>query len=194
MGAIVSSEGDEWLPEWPMVISGHIHDRQQPQPNVYYIGASLQNSFGDQTLPVLLWIDPYSRTHTELALDLPRKKTIYADIQNIQDLSIDQMVEQANIDMVRIVVKCDYEEFKVFSQTKQYETLQAHAKCKIVHKIPDPKPTTETESTIPSLNLISNFDELLHQKVLYTKDAYLWCMYNEVVHDTYIDPKDILIV
>lgn len=230
MGAIISSEGDEWELEWPMIISGHIHDRQQPQKNIYYIGASLQNSFGDQTLPILLWIEPHTNTHTELVLDLPRKKTVYTNIENIQELDlqqdIQQMIEQKNIDMIRIVVKCEYEQFKVFSQTKYYEMLQSHTKCKIVHKLPEPERTQtisdtnsgensnsydsvdsaiNPEPTGSNSNLNSNsnsiewfdsstFDKWLYNKVLQTKDSYVYSTYNEIIHDTTIEPEDILIV
>ena len=39
----------QWMKDYPNIISGHIHDRQQPQPNIFYTGASLQTSFGDSS-------------------------------------------------------------------------------------------------------------------------------------------------
>lgn len=46
MGALVSTIGDEWDPAYPMLISGHIHERQFPQDNVYYPGSVLNHAFG----------------------------------------------------------------------------------------------------------------------------------------------------
>ncbi len=46
MGAIVSSNGDDWNPAWPLCISGHIHDYQMPQSNLLYPGTPIQLSYG----------------------------------------------------------------------------------------------------------------------------------------------------
>lgn len=48
MGAIISTEGDEWELEYPFVVSGHIHDYQKIQDNILYIGTPIQHSYGDQ--------------------------------------------------------------------------------------------------------------------------------------------------
>lgn len=49
MGAVVSSSGDEWPLNFPLCISGHVHDYDELQPNFIYIGAPYQQSFGDKT-------------------------------------------------------------------------------------------------------------------------------------------------
>jgi DNA repair exonuclease SbcCD nuclease subunit len=46
MGAIISQIGDDWDINWPIVISGHIHERQTPQENIIYPGSILMHSFG----------------------------------------------------------------------------------------------------------------------------------------------------
>jgi DNA repair exonuclease SbcCD nuclease subunit len=48
MGAIVSTSGDEWEPDLPLVISGHIHDYQRLQPNIVYVGTPIQHGYGDR--------------------------------------------------------------------------------------------------------------------------------------------------
>lgn len=47
MGSIISQEGDDWPVEYPLVISGHIHEFQQVQKNIIYIGTPIQHSYGD---------------------------------------------------------------------------------------------------------------------------------------------------
>lgn len=46
MGAIVSSNGDEWSVDYPLVISGHIHDYQEVQSNLIYPGTPIQLGYG----------------------------------------------------------------------------------------------------------------------------------------------------
>lgn len=190
MGAITSAVGDQWELEWPLVISGHIHDRQKPQPNVLYIGASIQNSFGDQSNPILLVIDSITKNHSEVILEMPKKKTIYTDISQINSLNIQQIVEKNTVDMLRIVVKCNYEEFKVYSKSSEYEKICiTNPKCKIVHK-----PTETTDQVETTTQVDGSFDNILFQNVLSTRNENIYCMYMDIVHSTAIDPSEILIV
>lgn len=202
MGAIVSSEGDSWELDYPLVISGHIHDNQKPQDNIYYIGASIQNSFGDQTSPQLLLIQ--GKEYRELELILPKKKTIYTELDQIPLQQIQQNLQTPDTDMVRVVIKCDYEQFKVFTKTVEYEQLAQNAKCKIVHKPLDKTPLTDTKTVDPDVLTDSNrstepddltdFSQSLYDKVLMTRNEFLYCVYHQVVHDTTISPDDILII
>lgn len=47
MGAIVSKHGDEWPLDYPLVVSGHVHDFDILQPNLIYTGTPIQHGFGD---------------------------------------------------------------------------------------------------------------------------------------------------
>jgi DNA repair exonuclease SbcCD nuclease subunit len=46
MGAIISVNGDEWPVDYPMVISGHIHDNAETQNNLLYPGTPIQLGYG----------------------------------------------------------------------------------------------------------------------------------------------------
>jgi DNA repair exonuclease SbcCD nuclease subunit len=46
MGAIISVHGDEWPADYPMVISGHIHDNAETQNNLLYPGTPIQLGYG----------------------------------------------------------------------------------------------------------------------------------------------------
>jgi DNA repair exonuclease SbcCD nuclease subunit len=48
MGAVKSIVGDKWSIKNPLVISGHIHEYQEPQANIIYVGTPIQHGFGDQ--------------------------------------------------------------------------------------------------------------------------------------------------
>jgi DNA repair exonuclease SbcCD nuclease subunit len=200
MGAIQSAHGDPWPVDAPMVISGHIHDYQRPQENILYIGASVQNNFGDQTDPRVLCIHGPQRQWTEIPLRLPKKKTVYSTLEDVQTLDTTQYVDDPNIDTVRIVVRGDYEQFKTFLKSKQYETLAASAKCKIVHK-----PVTHaTDSAITTEDLSAleqnpaaqgTFEERLTRHVLERRDEQLYTALRHVAYgDTSCRAEDLLIV
>ena len=47
MGAIQSTVGDEWDLKLPHIVSGHIHEYDQLQSNITYVGTPIQHTFGD---------------------------------------------------------------------------------------------------------------------------------------------------
>jgi hypothetical protein len=200
MGAIQSVHGDTWAPDAPMVVSGHIHDYQRPQDNLLYIGASVQTNFGDQTDPRLLCIRGPNREWTEIAVLLPKKKTVYTTLDDVSELDPTQWMDDPTIDQVRVVVRGDYEQFKTFTKSTQYEQLVATQKCKIVHKPQPVEPALETPDpacTEPSLepSLEQSFEQLVSQRVLQRRDEWLYAAFEHVAYgDTSVSPDDLLIV
>jgi hypothetical protein len=202
MGAIESSHGDVWPLDAPCIVSGHIHDYQRPQPNLLYIGASVQNNFGDQTDPRVLCIRGPGQDWVEYPISLPRKKTVYTTLEDIASLETQAWVDDPNIDNVRIVVRGDYEQFKTFVKTERFESLTRSQKCKVVHK-PLPVTATTPESTpldnpqnpqnpeIPE----KSFREFVTRKVLQRRDEYLYVAFQQVAYgDTQLDADQILLV
>lgn len=47
MGALISENGDVWEKNLPLVFSGHIHNYQEIQKNIIYVGTPIQHSYGD---------------------------------------------------------------------------------------------------------------------------------------------------
>lgn len=76
MGAIVSTEGDEWSLTDPYLIVGHVHDFDELQPNVLYVGTPIQHAFGDRhdkTVSFFTFHSSIQRDHDRIDLGLPRK-------------------------------------------------------------------------------------------------------------------------
>jgi hypothetical protein len=207
MGAIQSVHGDAWAEDAPMIVSGHIHDYQRPQDNVLYIGASVQNNFGDQTDPRLLCIRGPRRNWIEIPVLLPKKKTVYATLDDVHELDPTVWVDDPAVDMVRIVVRGDYEQFKTFTKSTQYEHLVASQKCKVVHKpLPPVEPTTTTTTTTTTANpshpegvrdsaVEASFEYLVSRRVLERRDEWLYVAFEHVAYgDTSVSPDDLLIV
>lgn len=114
MGAIVSKEGDTWDEKSPQVVSGHIHDNQRPQSNIYYPGSPLQHAFGDKETRVVCCIE--NGVITDIPLDVPKKQIISTTLSN---LSVSSLPTSSTL---KLKIKATPEEFKLFKQTKDYKT------------------------------------------------------------------------
>lgn len=77
MGSIVSADGDKWETFYPLLISGHIHERQSPQENVFYTGSSLQHAFSSND-PKAVFIFEF---FTESGIELPNTSGFYSFIE-----------------------------------------------------------------------------------------------------------------
>lgn len=130
MGAITSIEGDEWDINNPFVISGHIHDKQRIQDNVFYTGSAIQHSFGESHDKTISMCYFGSNIRIEnLNLGMPTKKILYIDVDNIDNFNYTKDTE----DKLRITVSGTYEQFKEFRKTKKYKNLVADG-VKIVYR------------------------------------------------------------
>lgn len=97
IGRYKSKEGDEWPLENPLIISGHIHTRQQVQPNIFYPGTPYQISFHDNSDKVFV-IAEYavgkSPNVNIVPLDIRRKRII-----TLTPAEVDSFVPPPNCDV-----------------------------------------------------------------------------------------------
>ena len=124
MGAFVSEKGDVWDTASPFVISGHIHQQQQPQPNIYYTGSSLQNAFGESDRNIIAIFDWSGESSNpgirEVDLDLPRKKIVYVDMDRAEDFVVDKSKDNSKL---KLTIAGNTEEFKTFKKSAKYQEL-----------------------------------------------------------------------
>jgi DNA repair exonuclease SbcCD nuclease subunit len=120
MGAIVSVEGDKWPIDYPQVISGHIHSRQIPQENIYYTGSAMQHAFGESEKNIIAYLTFHDHRYTcdEIDLQLPRKKIVYMDVEDIDTYQIPETQ-----DNIKVTLSGNYDQFKALKCTKQYKNL-----------------------------------------------------------------------
>jgi len=187
MGAIISVEGDRWSPDYPPVISGHIHSKQTLD-NVYYCGSAMQNAFGESEeniIPILTWEDPEEPYKLEeIDLGLPRKKIVYTDVESIEDLKIPE-----TDDKVKITISGVYDEFKAFKKTKKYKELIKSGK-KVVFK---PKKIAKTEDDVPAVDE-TDFAKILSFLVEKEKNPFLHQLHELIVNNREIAEDDVLYV
>lgn len=183
MGAIISSDGDKWNKSYPDVISGHIHSNQTID-NVYYPGSSMQHAFGESEkniIPVLSWKDTKSTYDLkEIDLNLPRKKIVYKDVDDLDNLEI-----KPSIDKVKISLHGSYEQFKVFKKSSKYKDLISKG-IVIVYKYDKKKIDNDIYKDC-------DFIDVLNDIIEKEKNPYLISDYNYVVHNKQKNEEILLI-
>ena len=121
MGAITSIEGDEWPLTNPYVITGHIHDYQEPQVNILYTGTPIQHAFGDRhdkTISYVVFHSSNERQHERIDLGLPRKQIV-----RITCLEVSTYTPQPNCEL-KIIIRGTSGEIKA---------IMKHPHIKIYH-------------------------------------------------------------
>jgi DNA repair exonuclease SbcCD nuclease subunit len=178
MGAIISEDGDEWPVDNPFVVSGHIHSSQTPQDNIYYPGSAMQHAFGesDKNHISLVTIDKGEISFEEIDLNLPRKKLVYKDVEDMDDYIVPETK-----DKIKIVVSGIYEQFKAFKKSAKYKSLISRD-IKIVFKPKrlDPISKEKQAGRDPKTSGIS-FEEILAGLIKETGNQDLLEAYTRVL-------------
>jgi DNA repair exonuclease SbcCD nuclease subunit len=169
MGAVTSVEGDKWDLENPIIISGHVHDKQRIQDNIFYTGSSIQHAFGeshDKTITMCHYGENIKFESVDL--NLPRKKIIYMDIDRISNFTLTDTKNK-----IRITLTGTFEEFKVFKKSKKYKELVKN-NVKIVYR----RKVVEEESE----KVVSeNFYDILYKLVESENNTHMMQLYNEII-------------
>lgn len=190
MGAIQSVEGDKWGLDSPLVVSGHVHNKQWPQQNIYYPGSSMQHAFGqsENNTITLLTFHPTSLPDTsfrfeEIDLCMPVLKIKYYTIEK----ALNSSLKNTEFKKYKFVIDGTLEEFKVFKKTHKYQELIEN-KIKVVFKPSKLAEKTSTEKTSTEPTTQNTFLELLHNKIVQQKDPTLIDLYmNYCVKTTNFD-------
>jgi DNA repair exonuclease SbcCD nuclease subunit len=132
MGAIISTNGDEWNEEWPVLISGHIHDRQKIGKNVIYPGSSINHSFGSNNQGIFKYDFSNSDfSETFIELNLEKKKNLYLNVNEI-NCFLNKLKKQKFDNSTSICVSGSIKDLKVFKQSKDFSHLLNLYKVKFV--------------------------------------------------------------
>lgn len=195
MGAIVSAEGDRWSKNGVEIISGHIHDRQQPQPNIYYTGSSMQHAFGEsprKTVVLLTFEEGADKYQlNEINLDLPKKKIVYMDVNDVDNFEVKETK-----DHIKVSITGSYDEFKALKKTKKYKDLVGSG-VKVVFKPEklvkkDKGEEGKEEELGPIVDSSAKFETILADIVSGASDPYLYQAYQFVVKKTRVEVDDVM--
>jgi len=169
MGPIESKCGDKWDLNWPIVISGHIHDKQWSQANVYYPGSAMQHAFGqssENTVSILDWTKD-ELAYEEIDLKMPKLTIKYLTINDVmKPLSF----KNKEFRKYKIVLEGCQEEFKTFKKNLRYKQLLDEG-FKISFKFKNVEHTCVEGSNW--IEPKKKFIEILQEKVKNEKDPDL---------------------
>ena len=189
MGAFNSIDGDKWEIDFPNVISGHIHLNQKPQKNIYYPGSSLSIAFGETTKNIIAKLefnDDKEYILNEIDLELPKKKIIYINSEEVDNIDIPKTE-----DKIKLSISGEYEEFKTFKKTKKYKELTSKG-IKIIFKPKKKEVKTKKENIQKTIESNPNdFNIILKDIIDREKNSYLFEAYQLVVNSKEINPDDI---
>lgn len=168
MGAFTSVDGDEWPFEYPFVISGHIHDYQEPQKNILYTGTPIQHAFGDRSDKTISYFEFQENVkgpilHERIDLNLPKKIIARISYDQINDY------QPPKDDHVKIIINCNY------SQSK---TVMAHPKVlewKNYGVFVTSKHSKSDNQTIIQITENKKFSQVFYKKIKKKKE--LECLY-----------------
>ena len=193
MGHIISVSGDKWSLENPTVISGHIHLKHRPQENIIYIGSAIQHAFGESENNTISLIELSALEHdngnivsktsfinTEIDLQLPKKKIIYMDVEEI----VDFIIPETN-DKIKITVSGSFDQFKSLKKTPKYKKIIDKG-IKIIFKERRVNYTTGDNSNGECPNNLCNFINILTELVLKEPDCYLSEMFDLVIDNNIV--------
>jgi hypothetical protein len=134
----------------------------------------------------------------EIDLEMPRKKTVYLDVEDIEDY-----VPPVSDDTIKITVSGNYDDFKALRKTKKYKDLVN--KVKIVFKpkkVKVPLPGAENKEGKTEENedgnedgnntLHTEFPEILHTLINTEKNNYLLQVYELIINNKEICADDIM--
>ena len=173
MGSIISVEGDEWNINYPNVISGHIHSKQNPQENIYYPGSAMQHAFGESEKNIIASLEFKNDTNNynleEVDLKLPRKKIVYMKTEDLESYTIPKTK-----DKIKITISGNYQEFKTLKKTKKYKTLIKEG-VKVVFK---PK---KIETNEKQEEKMVDFKKILNDLVEKENNKYLVEAFNLII-------------
>ena len=169
MGAIKCENIEAWLPHYPMMCSGHIHDKQEIHPNLYYTGTPFQQAFGEKRNKsiVLFTITNGVSTRQEIMLAISDKRIEYLTVQEAYHYKL----KKEEHETVRLTVRGTREECRVFKKSNAFQYLSPL--CKIV--------LDETEQICETEIKDHSFHDVLYQSIqsnffltqLYKKHAKL---------------------
>lgn len=200
MGAIVSVDGDKWSEEYPSVISGHIH-KNQTISNIYYPGSSMQVSFGETDKNIVSYVvfdeDKTEYLLEEIEIDLPRKKILYMDVEELETFK-----SEKTKDKLKITISGSYEEFKTLKKTKKYKEIVDDGiqivfktKKKEIRNLKDHiEEQIENQKINKNITDGSNFRKILDESIKKEKNPYLLETFEYVINDRNVNHEDIIYI
>lgn len=172
MGAMQSVDGDAWELASPYIVSGHIHDKQLVQENIYYTGSSMQHAFGESHDKTITMCHFDTRIRFEnLDLNMPHKKIMYKSLDDIEQIEL----PHDGKDKLRITLSGTHDQFKLFKKSKKYKELTKQG-VKLIYRHKSIQEETAT-------NVVEDFHKILYGLVQSENNPRLIQLYQDLLSE-----------
>lgn len=165
-----STEGDIWPDDFPLVVSGHIHNEQRLQSNIYYTGSSMQHAFGEnpnKTIALLTFKSGSKFKLQRIDLEMRKKKIVYINVETAETFKPDPNV------YTKLVIKGTPEQFKVFRRGQVYKDLQAMGLAISFSPIDKDREATRDETrAVDKRGIMDILQDLIKDDNKYVKTAF----------------------
>jgi len=168
MGPIESRNGDKWDESYPLVISGHVHNKQWTQSNIYYPGSAMQHAFGQSinNTVSMVYFNGENIQYNEIDLKMPKLSIKYL---NIQDVMKPLNFTITDFKKYKIVLNGTNEQFQTFKKNKRYKQLLDEG-FKITFKLKNIEENYDKKT-------VKNFITILYDKIKEENDHELETIY-----------------
>lgn len=191
-GSIIAKDADEWKDEYPLLVSGHIHNPQWIGKKCYYAGSIMQVAVNEDYNKsiCLVQIPPLYREGknkesviiSTIDLKLPKKIILNLDFSQIEDFEMPPVEEN---EKYMIYISGTVENFASFKKTLKYRELlksenllKNGIKFKPISMKQDKKDDSSGERIRAE---ISTFNSILEQSIDKTQNYLVRKFYNEII-------------
>lgn len=163
MGPIVSTNGDIWDKNNCMIISGHIHEYQELQNNILYIGTPIQHNYDtcyEKFIGLFYFNQPYIKSHSDLlwdkiSLNMPIKKEIHLSASAVTKYKLEKNV------LTKLVITGTHTEIKTLLKNPKLNEWRKKG-IKIVYKY---AATEKLLTCTDKVDVKSNFSHLFYNTI-----------------------------
>lgn len=121
LNGIRMEHGDKWPEDFPLVISGHIHQHQWLQKNICYVGTPYMTTFAEaDEKGISLFEFGDTVCHTRIDTEMPKKLTLTLSVEDAKGYK-----PPANTH-VRLIVEGESADLTAFRKTQAYSKLVAN--------------------------------------------------------------------
>ncbi len=167
MGSIIEDQCEEWLDEFPMCISGHIHDKQWVKANLFYVGSAMQHAYGESTDKTLTRVTFPNLTIEEIDIDIIKKDILYCRVDEIQE-AIRKAEQKDPSIKLKLVIKDVADKIAAFKHTSCIKDLEKSKLFDRIHYKVEVTKQVEMEAIANA-----SYEHLLLSSIARENDPYL---------------------
>ena len=190
MGAIIETNVEEWQDDYPLCISGHIHDKQWVKHNLFYSGSSMQHAFGESHNKSLTLVEVPENEGScvieEIYLNIKLKEIVHVTVDELQKIMEQEKDKKSDFIDKKLVIKDDPDKIAALKQSAAFKELE---QSKLFTRIQCKTKAISDDQTLDSNIVVnSSFESLVMTSVIMENDPYLlsfakYIMYGQSCQD-----------